>query len=352
MKREFSYQSFLIALGLIAALLLGLFFYRELFPEYKIYQNNYVALEAFRAKITGQPQAPFKEGVKQIVLERDDKGPPVIDRCTSCHVALQIEAYSPTRLVKQEDGSFKKEDNPDYIWKKLKEEDPKQYEALKTAYVGEAEYDVEKVLAMHPLIGKETRPFQFHSIDEYGCTSCHNGNGRGLTTDKAHGPVFDGQYEKEEVGFVPQFLESDPEHDPEFSKVFNHKPGHKLLFQTTPLFAGALMQAKCAQCHEGQHETAEELKNYERGQELFVSQGCYACHRIAGFARGGVGPELTRSGESYPWFVKESIVWPQADLKTSTMPNFRLDHEELEDLVTYLLGQTGRKKNESEVGSH
>jgi mono/diheme cytochrome c family protein len=81
--------------------------------------------------------------------------------------------------------------------------------------------------------------------------------------------------------------------------------------------------------------------NYHRGQQLFISQACYACHRIAGVSRGGVGPELTNSGHSYPWYLKESIVWPQADLPTSTMPNYGLDHDELQDLMTYLLSQVG-----------
>ncbi len=70
----------------------------------------------------------------------------------------------------------------------------KSIESLKKAYVGGVEVDMTKALAMHPLIGKETRPFQFHPIEEYGCTVCHNGNGRALTVEKAHGPVFDGQY--------------------------------------------------------------------------------------------------------------------------------------------------------------
>ncbi len=85
-----------------------------------------------------------------------------------------------------------------------------EYEALKTSHVGEYVYDVTKVLRMHPLMGKDTRPFEFHPIDDYGCVTCHNGNGRGLTTEKAHGPVFDGEYEVEEMGFKPSFLEIDP----------------------------------------------------------------------------------------------------------------------------------------------
>src|SRR5262249_47271889 len=129
--------------------------------------------------------------------------------------------------------------------------------SFKVAHVGDHTFDVTKVLAMHPLIGKETRPFEFHPAQEYGCTSCHNGNGRGLTTMTAHGPVFDGQYEKEFVGPIPHFTEMDPDNDPRFSRIFNGKPGHKLLFQTTPLYIGALIQAKCMQCHLGSSHAFE-----------------------------------------------------------------------------------------------
>lgn len=535
MKSSLS-QILLIIAGFITTALLGIFFYREISPEYRIYQEKYVALENFRSTYTKEPPPPFKLGVKQIVIEKEDKGPAEIDRCISCHVALQIEDFSPTKTSRDINGNVMfdsqgfplKVENPNYIWKKLDErikEDPENsssYEALKTAQVGDVVYDVEKVLQMHPLMGRETRPFEYHPIEEYGCTSCHGGNGRGLVTDRAHGPVFDEQYEPEFQGYRPKFLESDPENDPKFSKVFNDKPGHRLLFQTNPIYVGALIQAKCMQCHQGsesalknasgsagrvllrneretlaiqnafeqeknavltlaelnkeltkhgyedtlkrlqaqeedytlpldqRNKSASQIKflkskgdlhskllesfgsdklveeftaafaekpekstlqqfiqktlsspdatgtlyrkaesvnlsnailqhvadvrhsfqyavndeeaisniqtdvdrltkDYTHGKNLFISQACYACHRIAGFARGGVGPELTQAGDTYPWYLKQKISYPQFDLRNSTMPNYRLDHDELEDLVTYLLAQKGPGKKLSDL---
>lgn len=554
------YQYALIFLGIVVTSLFGVFLYREIFPEYKIYQNDYIALEEFRSTYSGSPPPDFSTGIQQIVLERSDKGPPRIDRCTSCHVTLKFSHFSPTRIAKDLNGNILLDEqgfpikipNEDYVWGKLNQKisdltDPKviqqlqseghtseanariaeaeKLQKLKTAQVGEHVYDVTKVLSMHPLIGKETRPFEYHPIEQYGCTLCHGGNGRGLTSENAHGPVFDGDYEIEFVGEKPQFTEPDRDNDPEFSKVFNAKPGHRLLFQTDPILPGALIQAKCMECHQSSEvslqtaaktadrvldkykdrlsllkssleneketllsmllirkdvqekgvskvveqlrieendytnpaserakigeqikyliatvggenalttpaakekvlnalqkniektlgskeltsklekqlsgktesviildkfleeevkkappgsifdklaavqlenatakhiENQEELlkdnlngssvvtdvdlltRNFHRGEQLFISQACYACHRISGLSRGGVGPELTREGEVYPWFVKESIVWPQADLKTSTMPNYRMDHEEIQDLMTFLLSQ-------------
>lgn len=530
----------------------GYFVYKELFPEYKTYQYAYMDLEKFRASYTGEKPAPFSTGIKQILIPDEENGPEVIDRCISCHVAIDLPHFSPVRVARDvndnviysADGKPELEPNPEYVWDRLemriaelkhpayyaefvngKERrlaDAEYLESLGTRVIDGRKVDMVKALQMHPLIGSETRPFEYHPMEEYGCTSCHSGNGRSLVAKRAHGPVYDEDYEPAYEIKKPQFTEKDKENDPPFARMYNHKPGHELVFQTTPLLEGDLIIAKCVQCHQssstrmkksvdnvvyfadqkkeqierieeglendqkalfsllslqrslvkwgregtidrlkealgnyllsseeidavegqlafiqnyeepqpaikkelirlvGSEDRAEELMRdasdsgsipelvetylkkpsegsigakraslekeqkllerfqnaaeplsvsgedaslvhkfgtqvdllispYNRGKELFVSQACYACHRIAGFSRASVGPELTYAGNSYPWFIKESIVWPQADLPSSTMPNFRLDHEELEDLMTFLMAQKGDTKAVSEV---
>ena len=127
--RADTYQVLLILAGILVAALFGAFLYREVFPEYKIYQEDYMALEQFRSTYTHQPIPPFQTGVKQIVLEREDKGPAIIDRCTSCHVALQIPYFSPTKIARDLNGNIIRDQeghpvlipNEEYIWQKLDE---------------------------------------------------------------------------------------------------------------------------------------------------------------------------------------------------------------------------------------
>lgn len=573
------YQVLLIVLSIVVTGLFGVFLLRELFPEYKEYQKHYLALEEVRSDMTGIPVAPFKGGIQQIVMAKADKGPETIDRCVSCHVAMKLPHFSPTKVARDVNGNIVvdsegapvKVPNDEYIWAKidakvaeLRDEkvleqlrkegqdyqvskrlsEAEKLESMKVKEIHGREVDMTRVIAAHPLLGREIYPFEYHPLPDYGCTVCHGGNGRGLVTDKAHGPVRDGEYEAAAHGPKPDFIETDKENDPEFAYVFNDKPGHHLLFQTTPLMNGSLMQARCVQCHQSTsdqikravdtveiirsrkssqveairegitadeeallalldlkedvlqrgvtgtsshlqeklenfqltteeldqisgrldylkavrldcqcEDTAEDkalaravadhlkrdlisilgsserlsrvealfkqgslnskdeilallrkeseqedtngsffdkLRSYEkykasmqrvshasqpiqrvakdsellnviggetdklthsfrRGRQLFMSNACYSCHRISGYSRGGVGPELTQAGLLYPWYIKESITWPQADLKSSTMPNFRLDHEEVEDLMTYLLAQRGESRVVSEV---
>ena len=146
-----------------------------------------------------------------------------------------------------------------------------------------------------------------HPFPTFGCTTCHYGTGRELIQNSAHGS---------------------PEHS------------------QAPLLAAKYMEAACAQCHaqysvktfkigyqpplsaarivkilDGADVTAAQMPAYladpknaataetvkyvagapqmstiARGEALFASQACYGCHKIAGFSKGNIGPELTYEG--------------------------------------------------------
>jgi mono/diheme cytochrome c family protein len=86
------------------------------------------------------------------------------------------------------------------------------------------------------------------------------------------------------------------------------------------------------------------------GAQVFASNGCGGCHALAAAGSGGViGPDLDEAlpGQS-AGMVEESIVDPNAEIvkgyPANVMPaNFgeALSKQELEDLVQYLLKETG-----------
>jgi hypothetical protein len=255
------YQILLVLFALVVIALLGFFAYREMHPEYKRYQSTYTEVERIRADEDGTPPPKFRSGIKQLLFQPGDVGPEQIDRCVSCHVATNLPAFSPTliqrdingEIVRNAEGVPLQTANPDYVWS-----DPR-IEGLRYQEVEGERVDMAKVLAMHPLIGRETRPFEYHPVEEYGCTTCHGGNGRSVTKQRAHGPVYDGDYATDHHTVVSPFIEPDQPHDPAVARIYNAKPDDELLFQTTPLLPGHLMEARCAQCHQDQTKQLSSL---------------------------------------------------------------------------------------------
>ncbi len=110
------------------------------------------------------------------------------------------------------------------------------------------------VLAPHPKVG--------HDPANFGCTTCHSGQGRATETADAHGDI---------------------EHWP------------------SPMIPKAFAYAGCGSCHT--HLQVPSLVQLRHGRTLFERYDCLACHRLDG--RGGTlrpaglgmeGPDLSRAG--------------------------------------------------------
>jgi mono/diheme cytochrome c family protein len=119
----------------------------------------------------------------------------------------------------------------------------------------------EEGLPLDPIYGKH--PAIPHDPGEYGCVSCHGGQGRATTTADAHGNV---------------------PHWPE------------------PMIPRRYATAGCGACHTHLEVPATALLH--RGRALVERHDCYACHRIdgkggtlrPGGTGGGEGPDLSRVG--------------------------------------------------------
>lgn len=77
----------------------------------------------------------------------------------------------------------------------------------------------------------------------------------------------------------------------------------------------------------------------KKGEQLFNSEGCTACHRVNG-AGGTLGPDLSQEGlkgRDRQW-LRDQIRNPKSHFPTSIMPSFvKLTDDEVNDLIDYLL---------------
>ena len=137
----------------------------------------------------------FELGIRQIHVAEVD----LVDRCESCHLGIR----EPVVLTKADMG-------------------------------GHEEF------VSHP----NPALLALHDPEQFGCSTCHNGNGRATTSvRKGHG---------------------------------RHK------YWLWPLFYRENFEAGCHQCH-GQDLVLDHADVLNRGKEIYYVEGCVGCHRFEGF---------------------------------------------------------------------
>jgi sulfur oxidation c-type cytochrome SoxX len=270
-----------LALSVAAFVILvvhGLVFYKQFFHKWQDYQTTYfdqtlglAKTDAERAAVTGRSPR-----IEQLIVTRF--GETRIDRCTTCHIAM---------------------DDPRF---------DKHAEPLKT-------HPYSAALGDRMVNNRWERR---HKFSDFGCTVCHDGQGRGLETHYSHGE--DHYWPDPLAGFIVQA---------NWRKDLQPK-----------LKGKQFMEANCAQCHT--EETFTGTATVSRGRQLFQATNCYGCHRIEGLSDGTLGPDLTESGKKFKVdYLWESIVEPRANSATSFMPKFNLSEDDVRALVIFLKSRRG-----------
>lgn len=264
----------------------GLVFYRQFFHAWERNQTAYFdqARSLSKADAERAELASRAPRIEQIIVT--NFGETRVDRCTTCHIAM---------------------DDPRFA---------KHAEPLKTHPFSTALGDVQKNGVW------ERR----HKFADFGCTVCHDGQGRGLEPDYSHGT--DHYWPRPLLGYVTQAT---------WRKEY------------LPRLKGKeYMEVNCAQCHT--EENFAGTPNVNKGRELFFATNCYGCHRIEGLADGTLGPDLTEVGEKFKIdYLWESVADPRANSATSFMPKFHLSAEQTKALVIFLKSRHGRNFAETEI---
>lgn len=157
-----------------------------------------------------------------------------------------------------------------------------------------------------------------HDPERFGCTICHDGQGRAITWKDAFAHDWSTYYE-------------------------------------LPMLRQPYIQARCYRCHS---EQLEETPVYNEGKQLFETSGCLGCHRLDGKG-GSEGPALDGLSDAAPAlkhasrdrseallaradqnrniaFLLEAIQFPTAQPEDSRMFDYGFDDAQSEALAVYL----------------
>ncbi len=185
----------------------------------------------------------------------------VVDRCQSCHIAIDKPGYSP-----------------------------EDWEAAKAALEADELAFAKHVFSTHPNFksGDPARfdAFEKHPPAKFGCTTCHMGNGPATTSpEDAHGLAMNRPGKKWERPISTKGF-ARPPHEIEGPDTVAWE--RALEFQITPMLPvhsarfGNMMEATCAKCHTAEVELAGAPK-LSMGRQLVEDVGCWGCHKMAGF---------------------------------------------------------------------
>ncbi len=233
------------ALGLGIGGLVIVAYYKDQHREWRNWQRAYLKAELARAATPQQrtDAARLHTEIRQTVVAELDR----VDRCTTCHVTVEDPSYAGLPLP----------------------------------------------LSYHPNHDR-------HPFNRFGCTICHQGQGRATTREAAHG----------------------------FVEHWDH-----------PMLQMKYIQSACAKCH--LPTDVPEAPQLARGRAVFEESGCIGCHKLQGVG-GVVGPELDNVGarRQPAWLIKH-FKNPASVTPGSAMPPIKASDADLDALTLYVLSFTG-----------
>jgi mono/diheme cytochrome c family protein len=147
----------------------------------------------------------------------------------------------------------------------------------------------------HPATYHTPRDFQ-----RFGCTACHEGEGLATDERDAHGATADAP---------------------------------------APILPADFIEAGCGRCHVT--DSVNDAPILSSGRALMAKSGCYACHAARGHEdfRSEASPLDALSMKTGADWLRRWLSDPKAMDANTSMPNFRLERDEIEALSHYLFSR-------------
>ncbi len=162
--------------------------------------------------------------------------------------------------------------------------------------------DAPQPFTTHPKLELFVDPNSPHPLEEFGCTSCHGGRGRGTDfISSVHVP-------------------SSEEQKKEWQKKYNWQEFHHW---ETPMVPMQYIEASCFKCHSGE-TTIKGAEKLNLGLNLIEKAGCFGCHTIEkyqGWPQAGPDLTLLASKTTAEWAYRW-IADPRSFRHNTWMPSF------------------------------
>jgi mono/diheme cytochrome c family protein len=286
---------------------------------------------ALEAKLDFVKNAPVE--IKQVILEAYDKSnwgmtKSRIDRCQTCHMGWGdstfsgpafesglVKGYSSVGTYVGNTYSAKVAAPVLEVLSQVLFGEARDYTTDLENALGDRKADAaglltrlskdrEKVIGMKKVFGvhPDLPMLKTHSPEQFGCTSCHAGQGMALSSvEEAHG--FEEHWD-------------------------------------APLLTSHYVEGTCTSCHGQQLEFAPYAKYASMGRKLYLDLGCWGCHEnnnIPDFKVMKQGPSLRNvTSKLSPQWMYTWIKFPKAVSHTTRMPMFYLPDDDIDAVVTYL----------------
>ncbi len=251
----------------------------------------------FKSAILNAPLLDFMKPtlqVKQILVpdltfDMNFAGALRVDRCTTCHLAIDKVGYE----------------------------------------------DAPQPFRTHPRLDTFLSSKSPHSIEQFGCTTCHGGSG--WATDFVNAAHTPSGHEQE--------------------KEWKEKYGwHELHMWDYPMLEKGRVESSCLKCHYEQQPHIPGAPVLNHGMELIEKSGCYGCHNLRGYEDlRKVGPSLENiASKVSPDWINRWIADPTSFTEYARMPRFfgvaaepteklvQRERTEIASLTKYIVSVSGQ----------